>query len=110
MYRLSFIINEIYQKYLPLAEQAGITLNLDFPDPTQKVKEPSRIKKHLNDHLDSAIKRNYKGEISVSVHKDKIVIKDTGTVLSKPTIALLENSHVSIKSRVGFGTTVTILL
>lgn len=108
MYRLSLIINEIYNKYLPLAKEAGITLNLDFPDPTQKVSNPEKIKKALDNHLGSAVKRTPKGEISISVHKDKIVIRDTGTILSKPVIALMSSEHVSVKSRVGFGTTITI--
>lgn len=110
MYRLSFVINEIYNKYLPLAEQAGITLNLDFPDTTQKVKEPSKIKADLDKHLDLATKRAIKGEISVNVHKDKIVLRDTGTVLSAPACAMLSGGRVKVTSRVGFGTTVTIEL
>ena len=109
MYRLSFIVNEIYNKYLPLAEKAGISLNLDFPYPTVRVKEPSKIKAHLDKHVESAIGRTLAGEVSINVFHDKIILKDTGTVLSKPMIALLTNEHVSVKSRVGFGTTVTIV-
>ena len=108
MYRLSLIINEIYNKYLPLAEKAGITLNLDFPDPTTKIKEPEKIKNKLDSHMKSALGRTVKGEIAISVYSDKIVISDTGTVLSKPMIAMLSSEKVSVKSRVGFGTTVTI--
>ena len=108
MYRLSLVINEIYNKYLPLAERAGISLNLDFPDPTVKVKEPEKVKAHLDKHIDSALKRTIKGEISINVSRGKIILKDTGTVLSQPMIALLTSEHVSVKSRVGFGTTVTI--
>lgn len=108
MYRLSFVIHEIYNKYLPLAEKAGISLNLDFPDPTIKVKEPSKVKDKLDKHVDSALKRTLKGEISINVHRGKIIIKDTGTVLSGPMITLLTSEHVSVKSKVGFGTTVTI--
>lgn len=108
MYRLSLVINEIYNKYLPLAEKAGITLNLDFPDVTTEVTEPEKIKRKLDKHMESALGRTLKGEISISVHRNKIVISDTGTVLSKPMIAMLSNDKVSIKSRVGFGTTVTI--
>lgn len=108
MYRLSLIINEIYNKYLPLAEKAGITLNLDFPDPTAKISEPEKIKNKLDKHMGSALGRTVKGEIAISVHRDKIVITDTGTVLSKPMIAMLSSEKVTVKSRVGFGTTVTI--
>lgn len=108
MYRLSLVINEIYNKYLPLAEKAGITFNLDFPDPTAKVLEPETIKNKLDKHVESALGRTVKGEIAINVHRDKIVITDTGTVLSKPMIAMLTSEKVTVKSRVGFGTTVTI--
>ena len=46
MYRISLIINEIYNKYLPLAEEAGITLNLDFPDPTIETKNTTKLKQN----------------------------------------------------------------
>ena len=108
MYRLSLVINEIYNKYLPLAEKAGISLNLDFPDPTVKVKDPARIKKNLDKHIESAFGRTISGEISINVFRDKIVLKDTGTVLSKPLIKLLSGEKIEIKSKPGFGTTVTI--
>lgn len=110
MYRLSFVISEIYNKYLPLAEKAGISLNLDFPDTTQKIKEPSRVKKHLDDSMDSALKRTIKGEIKIEVKKNHIIVRDTGTVLSKPMCELISGEHVKVVSRVGFGTTVTISL
>ena len=110
MYRLSFVINEIYNKYLPLAEKAGISLNLDFPDPTQEVKEPSKVKAHLDEHMELATQRAIKGEISINVHKDKIVIRDSGTILSKPACAMLSNDRVKVTSRTGFGTSVTIAL
>ncbi len=109
MYRLSLIINEIYNKYLPLATNAGIQLNLDFPDTTTKVKNPEKVKKDLEEHLDSALKRTLKGEVSVNVFKNRIEIKDTGTVLSAPAKNLLQfNDHIKVTSRVGFGTKVTI--
>ena len=109
MYRLSLIINEIYNKYLPLATKAGIQLNLDFPDTTTKVKNPEKIKKDLDEYVDSALKRAIKGEVSINVFKNRIEIKDSGTVLSAPAKNLLQfNEHIKVTSRVGFGTKVTI--
>ena len=108
MYRLSIIINEIYLKYLPLASKAGLTLNLDFPDTTIKVEDGEKIKKDVERTIRSARSKSIKGEITIAVSKGKIVITDTGTVLSKTLIRMLENDHIEIKSRVGFGTTVTI--
>ena len=108
MYRLSIIINEIYLKYLPLAKNAGITLNLDFPDTTITVENGEKIKNEVERTLRSAVKKSFKGEITIAVNKGKITITDTGTVLSAPLIKLLSNDHIEIKSRVGFGTVVTI--
>lgn len=109
MYRLSLVINEVYNKYLPLATKAGVQLNLDFPDPTAKVKNPERIKKALDDNIDSALKRTLKGEVSINVFKDRVEVRDSGTVLSAPAKALLEiNEHIKVSSKVGFGTKVTI--
>ncbi len=109
MYRLSLVISEVYNKYLPLAEKAGITLNLDFPDTTQEVKDPEKLKNELDKQLESALGRSIKGEITIEVKKGQIVIRDTGTVLSKPMCEILENSErITVTSRVGFGTKVVI--
>lgn len=109
MYRISLIINEIYNKYLPLAEEAGITLNLDFPDPTIETKNTAKLKQKLDRSLSSALERTYDGEISISVHQDRITITDTGTRLSEPACALLSGDRVQVVSEDKTGTTVTIL-
>lgn len=110
MQRLSIIISEIYNKYLPLTSQNGIELNLDFPDSTQEVEDPTTIKEVLDQHLDSALQRTKSGHINISVGKDAIKITDSGTILSKTLCHLLSNNRVEVKSRVGFGTTATIFL
>lgn len=110
MYRLSLIINEVYLKYLPLAEKVGITLNLDFPDTTTEIeKEKSeRVKLSIDKSLRSAIKTSLKGEIKIEVLKNKIVISDSGTVLSEAARKVLEAMNLEVKTKIGFGTTVTI--
>lgn len=110
MYRLSLVIIEIYNKYLPLAEKGNIRLNLDFSDTTKTVDEPEAIKADLEKHLSSALSRSDRGEISISVEQDAIVVTDSGTILSKPICALLSKGRVSVTSRVGFGTTARISL
>ncbi len=110
MYRLSLIISEIYNKYLPLAEQDGIILNLDFSDTTKQISDPDRVKQDLESHLSSALKRSDAGEVSISVDKTAISITDTGTTLSPSACALLSNRYIDVSSRVGFGTTVKIFL
>ncbi len=113
MYRLSSIISEIYNKLLPLAEKSQIQLSLDFPDTTQTINDPEVIKSDLEQHLNSALartKKNAGNQITVAVRKSQIIITDTGTILSKPICAMMSNSRVNVKSRIGFGTTVTINL
>lgn len=110
MYRLSLIISEIYNKYLPLAEKGSIALNLDFSDTTQTIDDPEAIKIDLEKHLSSALSRSDRGEISISVEQGAIVIADSGTILSKPICALLSKGRVDVTSRVGFGTTIRISL
>lgn len=110
MCRLSLIISEIYNKYLPLAEKGNIALNLDFSDTTKTVDDPETIKADLDKHLSSALNRSGRGEISITVEEDAIVVIDSGTTLSKPICALLSKGRVHVNSRVGFGTTVRISL
>lgn len=110
MYRLSLIISEIYNKYLPLAEKDGIILNLDFSDATKQISDPDRVKQDLESHLSSALQRSDAGEVTISVDKTAISITDTGTTLSPSTCSLLSNRYIDVSSRVGFGTTVKIFL
>lgn len=110
MYRLSLIISEIYNKYLPLAEKDGIVLNLDFTDTTKEISDPERIKQFLDEHLESTLKRSDRGEVTISVDKEAIMITDTATTLSHAACALLSNRFIDVTSRVGFGTTVRIFL
>lgn len=108
MYRLSLIISEIYNKYLPLAEKDGIILNLDFSDTTKEIADPERVKQYLDEHLDSTLKRSDKGEVTIGVDKTAITITDSATTLSHTACALLSNRYIDVTSRVGFGTTVKI--
>lgn len=110
MYRLSLIISEIYNKFLPLAEKSRVQLSLDFPDTTQEIDDPETIKNDLEQHLNSVLDRTKNGKITIAVRKNQISITDTGTILSKPICALMSNSRVQVKSRVGFGTTAVIKL
>ncbi len=110
MYRLSLIISEVYNKYLPLAEKGRVALNLDFSDTTKTVDDPEAIKADLEKHLSSALDRSISGEVSIAVESDAIVITDSGTTLSKPLCSLLSRDRVNVTSRVGFGTTVRISL
>ncbi len=110
MYRLSLIISEIYNKYLPLAEKDGIILNLDFSDTTKEISNPDRVKQFLDQQLESTLKRSDRGEVTIGVSQDSITITDTATTLSCAACALLSNRFIDVTSRVGFGTTIRIFL
>ncbi len=110
MQRLSIIINEIYRKFLPIAENSQVKLSLDFPDTTQTTNDPEALKAELEAQLNSALSHAKGGEITISVRKNQIRITDVNTVLSKPICTLLSGERVQVKSRVGFGTTITINL
>lgn len=113
MQRLSLIISEVYNKFLPLAENSSVQLDLDFPDTTQQVINPAVLQAELEQHLNSALNRTKGGKdskITLSVDKNQIRITDSGTILSKPICELMSGERVQVKSRLGFGTTVTIKL
>ncbi len=117
MYRLSIILTEVLQKYLPLLEKGEIEFNLDFKDTTKTISNPDELRAQLDIQLGSALKRTSsksskpaKNAINIAVEDHKIKITDTGTVLSPTACALLSSSRIRVKSRIGFGTTVEIPL
>ncbi|MBR2695593.1 hypothetical protein IKE86_01640 [Candidatus Saccharibacteria bacterium] len=111
MYRLSKIIEELYQKYFLKAEKRGVRFNLDFPDVTRRIDRPSVVRKPLDLFVDGAIGRAEK-EVSLSVAKDAVIVRDDGVALSPATVAEMssEFDNIRVRSRVGFGTEVKILL
>lgn len=109
MERISETINKIYQKYLPIVKKIGVTLDVDFPDTTLTISERERVERDLDKTMRSAVSRSKsKGKIVITVRPGRIIIADNGTTLSKTTCDLLTTEHIEVKSRVGFGTTVTI--
>lgn len=108
MERISETINKIYQKYLPIVKKMGITLDIDFPDTTLTIRERARVERDLDKTLKNAVERTKHGRIIVAVRPGQITVSDNGTILSKTTCDLLSTEHIKVKSRVGFGTTVTI--
>lgn len=109
MYRLSTIIEEIYQKYALVAEKRGVRFNLDFPDLTRRIERPSLVRKPLEALMAGAVARAQK-EVSLAVMKDCVVVKDDGVALTPAAVRELgaEFENVSAKSRVGFGTEIKI--
>lgn len=108
MYRLSTIVSETYNKYQKSSSDRKIEFNLDLFDQSGVTDQPEKIKAELEKHLKSAIDRSARQKISLTLKDSKIILKDNGTILSKPLCRLLSQGHVTVESRVGFGTTVTI--
>ena len=108
MDRIADTINKIYQKYLPIVKKLGITLDIDFPDTTLTIRERERIERDLDKTMKSAVDRTRHGRILITVRPGVIIVRDDGTILSRAACKLLSHEHVEVKSRVGFGTTVTI--
>ncbi len=103
------VINEIYLKYLPAVKKLGGAFDIDFPDTTLILNEEARTKKSLEIAIKNAIKRNHGDKITITVRPGKITVSDQGEILSKKECELLSSEFVKVKSRIGFGTTVTIL-
>lgn len=108
MERIADTINNIYQKYLPIVKKLGVSLDIDFPDTTITIGNKTRIEKELDKSVKNAVARNCGGRIIISVRPGQITVTDDGTTLSKTACKLLSSEHVKVKSRVGFGTVVTI--
>ncbi len=108
MARLSEVVESIYKKYLPKVREVGIVFDVDFPDTTVEVEDTERVGNALDKSVRSAISRTKRGEIKISYKKGSLIVSDTGHILSKSTCNKLSTEHIKVKSRVGFGTTVTI--
>lgn len=109
MKRLSLLINDVYNKYLPLSEKQHVSLDLNITDFDDEVDDVEEIQAHLDDQLQNLLKKPRKnGAISLGIQHGYIVIRDSETALSPLVCAALSHGRVEIKSRVGFGTTVYI--
>lgn len=110
MKRLSILISDIYNKYLPLSKNQHIELNLGVIDSDSEVIDAEEVEAHLDEQLQQLLKksRNH-GAISLGIEKGNIIIHDSETILSPLACAGLSHGRVEVKSRVGFGTTIRIL-
>lgn len=111
MVRIADIVDPIFREYAPVAERAHLSLDLDLADPLIEVKQPDQLKSALKKYLDFTISLGpQKGHLVISGGNNTLVIKDSSTVLTPEQRQNLTSKTVSVKSRVGFGTTVIIAL
>lgn len=111
MTSLPELISKMYRKQLPLAERKHLTLNLDLRSGNLEVEHPTKLEQLLAAVIDSATSHGHQGgKITIKVTPLHIIIQDDGRALSRQQIANFESEGLSVKSRVGFGTTVTIRL
>lgn len=107
-------IHNLYNKVLPIAQNSGVELNLDYSDPSSfdidvETDDPE-LKAELEEELKNAITRTNSGSVKLRVSNGIVTISDTGTVLSRPLCESLSHGRVKVKSRVGFGTSIDISL
>lgn len=114
MAKISEIIIPIYNKFLTECEERKVTLNLDLPDPTIQIENAKELKKTLNSLAKAALGRtNKKDSITIGAarsSKDSITVtvKDTGDSLTREEREKLTNETTEIRSRMGYGTTITV--
>lgn len=105
-------IHNLYNKVLPIAQNSGVELDLDYSEPAEleiKVEaDDPKLQAELEEELKNAITRTDSGRVKLKVSDGVITISDTGTILSRPLCESLSHGRVKVKSRVGFGTSISI--
>lgn len=111
MERLTHIISQTYAKYTPRMQRKKVEFNLDLRDHGAIIDQnATELTKLLDKLVAESIKRNPRSKILISSAPHSIAIHDDGNALTKQVCAELSNDILRYKSRVGFGTTVTINL
>jgi len=109
MKRLSLLISDVYNKYLPVSEDQKVELNLNITSLDSEVKDADEVQAHLDEQLHHLLKKSRRhGVISIGVQDDYIILRDSETILSPLICRTLSHGRVEVKSRVGFGTTIYI--
>ena len=111
MVKLADIIEPIYREYTPVLQRAKITLDLDLENPILELKHPATPEFELKKYLEFITStRAGQGSIVISSCGDQLIVKDSSSVLSPEQRELFTSDNTSVKSRVGFGTTLSIKL
>lgn len=111
---ISTIIAKIYQAYAPKLAQAGIHLDIDIPNPTLKPERPSQIEKITANYLDFCLKHPKKSTITLTISCGKYQVKDENRLLKPDEKAIFDalattlHAELAVKTRLGYGTTLTL--
>ncbi len=109
MKRLSVMISDIYNKYLPFSKSQRIAFDLNVSEFDGDIVDIDEIESHLDEQLQNLLKESREhGAISLGIENGYIVIRDSETILSPLVCQALSKGRVEVKSRVGFGTTIYI--
>ncbi len=120
MQNISTIVAELYRTYAPKLTKINYHLDLDIADPSFKPAHPAAIKKACVMYFDfilRASRANHfrgKGNITLGIKQHQFYLKDSLTIMNTdekaPFTALATTSHsnITVRSRLGYGTTLTI--
>ena len=108
------VIAKIYREYAAKLAKVGTHLDIDVPDASVKIEKPSQVAKMTEAYLDFCLKNPAKSSVILAINRGKFLIKDD-TRLLKPdekaifeTIATTSHSGATVRSRLGFGTTISL--
>ena len=85
MKRLSVMISDIYNKYLPFSKSQRIAFDLNVSEFDGDIVDIDEIESHLDEQLQNLLKESREhGAISLGIENGYIVIRDSETILSRP--------------------------
>jgi hypothetical protein len=114
MNSIANIIGPIYQNLLGLCEKRKIAINLDLENPSRKIRQEPLLRQFLKDSLSVAIKSCKPGNkitIAQDLSEDNSIhfsVKYDGDVLDNTQKAALIEKEYNVRSRYGYGNTISI--
>ena len=110
------MISNLYRHYQPLLSKVGFTLNLDVPNPSDDSKNLQVFEKYLDFVLEEGHNNHFHqpGTITITERHGRLILTDDATLLTPEkqqhfkTLATTSHVHLSLRSRLGFGTRLTL--